>query len=155
MSGASSRVLLFTAAGVPLGVHLEDLLRVVPESEVLPLPLAHPALVGVMEVLEGLCPVYDLAALAGVAPGERAPGEPMVALLGLPGGCVALRLDRLGGMAADVEPLAPDEEAAELERVPAALRPLVHGVARAGRDCFCFFSTDAFLDEVSRPAAGG
>ncbi len=148
---AASRVLVFAAAGLPLGVPLEDLLRVVEVEEILPLPLAHPALCGVVPTLEGVSPVYDLARVAGTPP--AAPGTPFkVALFPHPRGSLGLRLDQLGGMADGVEAVGGALQKGLVSALPAALRTLVTGAATHQGRLFYFLSRDAFAAWV---AAGG
>lgn len=154
-STIASRVLLFTAAGRTLGVPIEDLQRVVPQGPLLPLPLAHPALVGVIRTMDGLCPVYDLGLWVC---GDRSVGElddvhseRMVALFSHPDGAVGIRLEQLGGMAINVTASPPDEETQELMNLEPALRALVQGIGVAGGRRFFFFSTDAFLAAVTAP----
>ncbi|MEW5850000.1 MAG: hypothetical protein AB2A00_14485 [Myxococcota bacterium] len=151
---AQSKVLLFAAAGLPLGVPIEDMLRLVPEEDVLPMPLAHPALAGVMPSLEGVSPVFDLALLTPEA-SRRAPArksEALVALFPHSEGSVGIRLERLAGLVPDVDPMSDALQAGLLSALPSGLRSFITSAATAKGQLFFFFSKDAFLAWV---AAGG
>jgi len=151
-SGAhtTSRVLLFAAGNLPLGVPLEDMLRVIPEEEVLPMPLAHAALHGVMPTTEGISPVYDLGVLFH-GPMARAlamtsrTGDPLVALFPHAAGSVGVRVDRLQGLAPNVTPLTASMQKNLQLALPAAAQALCTGAATSRGQLFFFFSKDAFL----------
>lgn len=144
---STGRMLLMQAAGLPLGVALEDLLRVSPEADVLPLPYPHPCLWGVMPTLEGACSILDIWPLAHGpdVPKPTLSGDRQVALFPHASGAVGLRLDHLAGLAPQVTPLPPEQQKAQLAALPAPVQPWLSGAARAGDHAFFFFSRDAFL----------
>jgi chemotaxis signal transduction protein len=143
----ANKTLMFAAAGLPLGVPLEDMLRVVEAQDLLPLPLQHPALCGVMPSLEGVSPVYDLS-LMGAGTGHVASGPGMVALFPHPHGSVGIRVEKLAGLADEVETVSGSLQKGLLQALPAAVQPLVTGAATHHGHLFYFFSKDAFLNWV-------
>ncbi len=146
-------VLVFSAAGERLAVSVADVLRIVVEGDVIPVPFGHRALAGVMRTAddETIVPVFDLRGLA-----EDAPPPPRhvvgatVAIVPTARGPIGLRLDRLLGTAARY--VRADAE------VPVGLVGVVDGAGRAdtvatasvdvGALPFFFFSTDAFIAAV-------
>lgn len=94
---------------------------------IVPLPSALPELLGLMSVRSSIVPVYDLAALLGLAP-EREPGWTVLAAE-LP---IALGFSGLEGLRrvpreAIVSALShPEATATELLRTAEDVRPLIH-----------------------------
>jgi hypothetical protein len=157
VAGTQTRVLLFSASGLPLGVALEEMAGVVEERGVLPLPMAHPALWGVLPNRDGASPVLDLGALM---PGQARPPmlpntERLVVLFPHQGGSVGVRVERLGGLAPGVTPLAEGLQKKLVAALPAGVQGWVTGAATAGGQLFFFFSRDAFLAWVNAQAELG
>jgi chemotaxis signal transduction protein len=147
---ASQKVLLFAAAGLPLGVSLEEMLRVVDAEALTPLPHPHPALRGVLDTREGVCPVYDLAALGGSLEAAVTTGKGgLVALFPHPAGSVGLAVDRLAGLADQVDALPQGMQRKLIRALPSTLQQLITGAATSQGQLFFFFSRDAFLSWVA------
>lgn len=149
----NNKTLMFAAAGLPLGVPLEDMLRVVEVEDLLPLPLPHAALCGVMPTLEGVSPVYDLSLMGG-GTGHRASSAPagMVALFPHPHGSLGIRVEKLAGLADQVEAVTGALQKSLVAALPVAVQPLVTGAATHRGHLFYFFSKDAFLNWVVEEA---
>ncbi len=139
------QVLVFRAGGMRLGVFLAEVGRLLVEDELVAVPFAHPAMVGLLVADEdGPVPVFDLGGLIG----ESAPASAQrrtVALFPTAKGPVGLRLDELLGTAASYEALDDDATGALHDGVAAALLSTVTGAARSTDGAFSFFSPDAFL----------
>jgi hypothetical protein len=148
-----TRVLCFQAAGHGWAVPLADMLRVVPEVELLAMPLPPAGLAGVMPDQEGVVAVYDLDALARGGRASTCPtGDALVGLFPHPGGAVGVRLERLHGLAGDLLPLGDSAERTIMDRLDAGLRPVVAGVAgREGHPPCLLFSRDGFMTTLAGP----
>ncbi|MBI5494900.1 MAG: chemotaxis protein CheW [Deltaproteobacteria bacterium] len=150
-AAGQGRTLMFAAAGLPLGVPLEDLLRVTETVEMLPMPMASTALAGVVESLEGVTPIYDLATLSAPSrgpPPRASTAAGLVALFPHAHGSVGIRVDRLAGLSDAPEALGPDLQKNLVAALPAALQPFITGAATSRGQLFFFFSRDAFLSWV-------
>lgn len=155
-AAATHRVLMFSAAGLPLGVPLEEMLRVQETDGMVPLPHPHPALRGVVDTREGVCPVYDLGALGGAAPSSLPDGKGgLVAMFPHPAGSVGLAVERLAGLADNVTALPETMQKRLLKALPPAIQPLVTGAATRDGQLFFFFSRDAFLGWVASAKTAG
>lgn len=145
-------VLVFCAAGQRLAVAVGDVLRLVVEAPITPIPFGHRALAGVMRVddSDDVLPVFDLRGLHEVEPAPPAHVDGATVLI-IPTsiGPIGVRLDRLLGTA--VRYVAVDEP------TPTALAGVVDAAGQAeavgaslgvGEAPFFFFSTGAFIDAV-------
>lgn len=145
-------VLVFMAAGCRLAVSVGDVLRLIVETPVSPVPFGHRALAGVMPAGDDsgdVVPVFDLRGLVADAPPppRHVPGA-TVAVIPTAIGPIGLRLDRLLGTAARYD--------AAFDDIPLHLATVIDGAGRAGGGAsvdvadhtFCFFSTDAFVAAV-------
>jgi hypothetical protein len=165
-------VLLFEAAGIRLGVSLGDMLRLLPDGPLVPVPFAHPALAGLLVQSGGhddVVPVFELdrlaeptsgqlldprvrPTLASPSPTSPAAAAAAIAVIPTARGPVGLRLERLASTAAGYAPVEPD--ATDAQEVPAALAPCIAGQARAADDkTFGLFSAEAFVAALG--LAGG
>jgi chemotaxis signal transduction protein len=151
-------VLIFLAAGERLAVAVGDVLRLVVEGPITPIPFGHRALAGVMRVDDSdvVLPVFDLR---GLTDGEQTPPAHVdgatVAIIPTAIGPIGVRLDRLLGSA--VSYVAVDE------RIPATIARVVDRAGRVlqvdasleiGEAPFFFLSTDALIDAVGVSARG-
>jgi chemotaxis signal transduction protein len=145
-------VLVFLAAGERLAVAVGDVLRLVVEGPITPIPFGHRALAGVMRVddSDAVLPVFDLRGLreAEPAPPPHVDGA-TIAIIPTSIGPIGFRLDRLLGSAASY--IAVDEA------TPAPVVGVVDGAGRAdvvgaslevGPAPFFFLSIDAFIHAV-------
>jgi hypothetical protein len=145
-------VLVFLAAGHRLAVAVGDVLRLVVEGPVTPIPFGHRALAGVMRVDDGddVLPIFDLRGLNDLEPAPAAHVDgATIAIIPTAIGPIGVRLDRLLGTA--VRYVAVDEP------TPTGIAGIVDAAGRAeligasleiGEAPFFFFSTGAFIDAV-------
>jgi len=145
-------VLVFLAGSHRLCVAVGDVLKLVVEGPVTPIPFGHTALAGVIDAGDGaITPVFDLRGLTADAVPTHVEGA-MVAVIPTSIGPIGLRLDRLLGTAARYTASAATSE----QPAPAGVSRVVDGVGKAdgtasasiGDDVFWFFSTDAFIAAV-------
>jgi chemotaxis signal transduction protein len=145
-------VLVFMAAGCRLAVSVGDVLRLIVEIPVSPVPFGHRALVGVMPAGDDsgdVVPVFDLRGLAVDAPPppRHVPGA-TIAVIPTAIGPIGLRLDRLLGTSARYD--------AVFDEIPPHIARVIDGAGRAdvgarvdGADhTVFFFSTEAFVAAV-------
>jgi len=146
-------VLVFLAAGSRLAVAVGDVLRLMVEGPIAPIPFGHRALAGIMrqgDDDDDVVPVFDLRGLdeGAPAPPRHVPGA-TVAIIPTAIGPIGLRLDRLLGSA--LRYVAVDEA------IPGHIARVVDRAGRAdtvgasldiGEAPFFFFSTEAFVAAV-------
>jgi hypothetical protein len=146
-------VLVFLAAGSRLAVAVGDVLRLMVEGPIAPIPFGHRALAGVMRAGDdddAVVPVFDLRGLDDDAPAppRHVPGA-TVAIIPTAIGPIGLRLDRLLGSA--LRYVAVDEA------IPGHIARVIDRAGRAdalgasldiGEAPFFFFSTEAFVAAV-------
>jgi hypothetical protein len=147
-------VLVFLAAGSRLAVAVGDVLRLMLEGPIAPIPFGHRALAGVMRAGDdddAVVPIFDLRGLDDDAPAppRHMPGA-TVAIIPTAIGPIGLRLDRLLGSAlryAAVDgAIIPDHIARVVDRAGRA--DTVGASLDVGEAPFFFFSTEAFVAAV-------
>jgi chemotaxis signal transduction protein len=142
-------VLLFMAGGTRFGVAVGDMLQLLQEGPITPVPFGHPALVGLMRAGSGPdtapVPIFDLRGLGDTAPEKTVPGA-TIAVVPTARGPVGLRLDQLLTTVDSYTPLT----GTALEQFNAALPPEL-GSAVAGAastrtgEPFFLFNAEAFV----------
>jgi chemotaxis signal transduction protein len=143
------RVLRFRAGGLELGVLVPEIAKIVDPAEVLRVPMAHPALAGLMVEEDGeQTPIFELH---GLVDPRASFDEPLALtaflLFDTPVGRIGLRAELVRGTL-DVYERAEDDG-----DVDEAVRPALSGSGEADGDMFHFFSPGAFLValDVQRP----
>ena len=152
-------VLVFRAAGCRLGVAVGDVLQLVVEGPIMPVPFGHRALAGVMVVGDDddVVPIFDLRGLdeGAEAPPRHVAGA-TIAVIPTAIGPIGLRLDRLLGSAAryaSSDAVTPPHMLRVVDR--AGVADVKGASLEVGDEPFFFFSTDAFVAAVGLAAGLG
>lgn len=153
------QVLLFSAGGLPLGVFLVEVTRLIEEQPLAAVPFAHPALIGLLDAADiGPVPVFDMARLVRPdAPVHRQVAGAVVALFSTERGPIGLRMDAMRGTTKRYRFLEDEEERGTVESLPEVARRSLTSFAESERGTFHVFSPDAFvvaldLGQAGRPA---
>ena len=137
-------VLLFEAATFRFGVFVAEVASIKSGVAIVPVPFAHPALVGLLDAPDSeAIPVFELARSA------KSAGAIEVALFDTVQGPVGIRLDAVVGARSDYDILT-DAEAFQdaLSALPESLALTVTTAGRSSGIPFFFFSPDAFLGRL-------
>lgn len=154
------QVLLFSAGGLPLGVFLVEVTRLLEEQPLTAVPFAHPALIGLLDADDmGPVPVFDLERLVRPeAPVHRSVAGAVVALFSTERGPIGLRMDAMRGTTTRYRYLEDAAERASVDALPEVARRSLTGFAESDQGSFHLFSPDAFvvaldLGQAGRPTA--
>lgn len=155
MTRAAQQVLLFEAGGLPLGVFVAEVTRLLLEEELTPVPFAHPAMAGLIDGGGlGALPVFDLAGLFSTAPPPRAVPGSTVAVFTTERGPIGLRMERRTTTHMYRYNLDPVTEAVRTDALPEPARRVIMGVGESDAGPFFFFSPEAFVLALDLGRAG-
>ncbi len=156
---SAQQMLLFEAGGLPLGIFVAEVTRLLLEESLTPVPFAHPAMAGLIDGGSlGALPVFDLHGLFSGTPPERTVSGATVAVFTTERGPVGLRMERRTTTASFRYLDDPAEEAERLDALPEIARRVLMGVGDSEAGPFYFFSPEAFvlaldLGRAARPAS--
>ena len=151
---ATTRVLSFVGAGIPLVTPITGVERVIEERDLVRLPFASHGLVGLLPHEELMVPLYDLDAFATSRRAEPRNGDNMLAgVMPTPTGRIAVRFDRLSGLFPSGDPLPGGEQI--VAELPAPLQPCIGGAAQIEGLVVFFFAPDLFAEQVLRSVLVG
>lgn len=157
---SAQQMLLFEAGGLPLGIFVAEVTRLLLEEQLAPVPFAHPAMAGLIDGGSlGALPVFDLFGLFSEERPARAVPGATVAVFTTERGPVGLRMERRTTTPTYRYLDDPAKEAERLDALPAIARRVLMGVGESEDGCFYFFSPEAFvlaldLGRAGRPEAG-
>lgn len=153
---SAQQMLLFEAGGLPLGIFVAEVTRLLlEEQELTPVPFAHPAMAGLIDGgALGALPVFDLAGLfSGQAPLRSLPGA-TIAVFTTERGPVGLRMERRTTTPSYRYLDDPAAEAERLDKLPEIARRVLMGVGESEAGPFYFFSPEAFVLALDLGRAG-
>lgn len=156
LGASAQQILLFEAGGLPLGIFVAEVTRLLlEEAELTAVPFAHPAMAGLIDGgALGALPVFDLSGLLTATPPPRSVQGATVAVFTTERGPVGLRMDKRTTTPSYRYVDDPEVEAERLDALPEVARQILTGVGDTDEGGFYFFSPEAFVLALDLGRAG-